>query len=87
MDYTPEGRACSSERIMQCWINDPTTGWIEDNFKMANIFLKTNILSFHHSIIPFPGRFRKSPKPLIFSVDLRNSEISGYPDTNGGKSS
>jgi hypothetical protein len=41
--------------IMQCWINGHATGGIDDKIKMANILLKTNIPSFHHSIIPFPG--------------------------------
>jgi hypothetical protein len=31
---------------------------------MANIHLKTNIPSFHHSIIPFPEQIRKPEKPL-----------------------
>jgi hypothetical protein len=31
--------------IMQCWINDPATGGIDDKIKVANIPLKTNILS------------------------------------------
>ncbi len=37
---------------MQCWINGPATGGIDDKIKMVNILLKTNIPSFHHSIIP-----------------------------------
>jgi hypothetical protein len=41
--------------IMQCWINAPATGGIDDKIKMANILLKTNIPSFHPSIIPFSG--------------------------------
>jgi len=36
--------------IMQCWINGPTTGGIDDKIKMVNILLKTNIPSFHYSI-------------------------------------
>jgi hypothetical protein len=41
--------------IMQCWMNGPATGGIDDKIKMAIILLKTNIPSFHHSIIPFSG--------------------------------
>jgi hypothetical protein len=41
--------------IMQCWINGPATGGIDDKIKMAIILLKTNIPAFHHSIIPFSG--------------------------------
>jgi len=41
--------------IMQCWINGPATGGIDDIIKMDNILLKTNIPSFHHAIIPFSG--------------------------------
>jgi len=40
--------------IMQCWINGPAAGRIDDRIKMVNILFKTNIPSFHHSIIPFP---------------------------------
>jgi hypothetical protein len=47
---------------MQCWINGPATGGIDDKIKMANILLKTNIPSFHHSIIPFSGQIRKPQK-------------------------
>jgi hypothetical protein len=60
--------------IMQCWINGPTTGGIDDKIKMVNILLKTNIPSFHHSIIPFPGQIQKPQKTSIFSVGCRNSE-------------
>ncbi len=49
---------------MQCWINGPATGGIDDKIKMANILLKTNIPSFHHSIIPFPGANSEAPKNL-----------------------
>jgi hypothetical protein len=31
--------------MMQCWINGPATGGSDDKIKMANIHLKTNILS------------------------------------------
>jgi hypothetical protein len=60
---------------MQCWINDPATGGSDDKIKMANIHLKTNIPSFHHSIIPFSGQIRKSQKTTISSVGCRNSEM------------
>ena len=30
-------RAYGSERIMQCWINGPVTGGIDDKIKMVNI--------------------------------------------------
>jgi hypothetical protein len=45
--------------LMQCWINDPFLGGIDDKIKMAVILLKTNIPVFHHSIIPFSGQIRK----------------------------
>jgi len=49
---------------MQCWINGPGTGGIDDKIKMDNILLKTNIPSFQYSIIPFSGRIRKPQKNL-----------------------
>jgi hypothetical protein len=49
--------------MMQCWINGPAIGGIEDKIKMVNILLKTNIPSFHHSIIPFPEQIWNSKKP------------------------
>jgi hypothetical protein len=39
---------------------------------MVNILLKTNIPSFHHSIIPFPRQIQKTQKTPIFSVGCRN---------------
>jgi len=51
---------------MQCWINGPTTSGIDDKIKMDNILLKTTIPSFHHSIIPFPGKIHKPQKTPIF---------------------
>jgi hypothetical protein len=48
--------------IMQYCINGPATGGIDDKTKMVNILLKTNIPSFHHSIIPFPGQIQKIQK-------------------------
>ena len=62
--------------MMQCWMNGPATGGIDDKLKMVNILLKTNIPAFHPSIIPFPGEIRKPQKTYIFSVDYRNSETS-----------
>jgi len=41
--------------MMQSWMNGPATGGSDDNIKMVNILLKTNVPSFHPSIIPFPG--------------------------------
>jgi hypothetical protein len=58
---------------MQCWINDPAGG-IDDKIQKANILFKTNITTFHHSIIPFLGKIRKPQKASIFSVGCRNSE-------------
>jgi len=63
---------------MQCWINGPATGGIDDKIKMANTFLKTNIPSFHHSIIPFSGKIRNPQKTSIFSAGCRNSETFDY---------
>jgi len=60
--------------MVQCWINGRATSGIDDKIKMVNILLKTNIPSFHPSIIPFPGQIRKSQKTSIFSVGCRNSE-------------
>jgi hypothetical protein len=36
--------------MMQCWINDPATGGIDDKLKMVNILLKTIIPPFYYSI-------------------------------------
>jgi len=59
---------------MQCWINGSATGGIDDKIKMVNILLKTNIPSFHPSIIPLPGKIRRPKKTSVFSVGCRNSE-------------
>jgi hypothetical protein len=48
--------------MMQCLINGPATGGIDDKIKMVNILLKTNIPSFHPSIIPFPEKIRRPKK-------------------------
>jgi len=64
--------------MMQCWINGPATGGIDDKIKMVNIILKTNIPSFHPSNIPFPGQIRKPQKTSIFSVGCRNSEMYNF---------
>jgi hypothetical protein len=65
--------------VMQCWINGPATGGIDDKIKMAIILLKTNIPAFHHSIIPFSGQIQNPQNISIFSVGCRTSEtlISG----------
>ena len=60
---------------MQRWINGPATGGGDDKIRMANIHLKTNIPSFHHSIIPLSEQIRKSQKTSIYSVGCRNSEM------------
>jgi len=49
--------------MMQCWINGPAIGGIEEKIKMVNILLKTNIPSFHQSIIPIPGQIRNPKEP------------------------
>jgi len=49
---------------LECWNNGPATGGIDDKIKMVNILLKTNIPSFHHSIIPFFGANSEVPKNL-----------------------
>jgi len=59
---------------MQCWINGPATGETDDKIKMDNILIKTNIPSFHPSIIPLPVQIRKPQVTSIFSVGCRNSE-------------
>jgi hypothetical protein len=60
--------------LMQCWINGPFIGGIDDKIKMAIILLKTNIPAFHHSIIPFSWQIRKPQNTSIFSISCRNSE-------------
>jgi hypothetical protein len=70
---------------MQCWINGPATGGIDGKIIMANILLKTNIPSFHHSIIPFSGQIRGSQKTLIFSIGYRNSGAFKYVLFSTGK--
>jgi hypothetical protein len=63
--------------IMQCWINGPTIGGIDDKIKIAIILLKTNIPAFSprrrlyepEATIPlfhFRGKFG-SPKIPLFS--------------------
>jgi hypothetical protein len=64
---------------MQCWINGPASGGIDDKLKTVNILLKTNIPAFHPSIIPFPGHIRRPQETCIFSVGCRNSRTSSYP--------
>jgi hypothetical protein len=57
--------------LMQCWINGPATGGIDEKIEMAGILLKTNIPTFHYSIF---GQIRKPKKTSISSVGCRNSE-------------
>ena len=63
--------------IMQCWINGPATGGIDDKIKMAAILLNPPAAD-HHSIIPFSGQIRKPQNTSIFSVGCRNSETLNY---------
>ena len=49
---------------MQCWINGPASGGIDDKLKLVYILLKTNIPAFHPSIIPFLGHIRRPQKPI-----------------------
>ena len=65
---------------MQCRINGPFIGGIDDKVKMAIIFLKTNIPAFHHSIIPFSWQIRKPQNTSVFSINCRNSETFNYTD-------
>ena len=64
--------------MMQSWINGPATDGIDGKLKTVNILLKTNIPSFHPSIIPFPGKIRKSQKIYIFSLGCKNYETLNY---------
>jgi hypothetical protein len=61
--------------IMQCWMNGPATGGIDDKIKMAIILLKTNIPAFSPrrrlyepkatiSLFHFRGKFGSPKKPL-----------------------
>ena len=65
--------------MMQCWINGPATGGIDDKIKMVNILLirlrRTIIPSFHYSI---SGENSEAQKISIFSVGCRNSETLNY---------
>jgi len=56
---------------MQCWINGPASGGIDDKLKMVYILLKTNIPPFHYTL---SGAYSEAPKTYIFSVGCRNSE-------------
>ncbi len=60
---------------MQCWMNGPATGGIDDKIKMAIILLKTNIPAFSprrrlyepEATIPlfhFRGKFGSPKKPV-----------------------
>ena len=68
---------------MQCWINGKIH--IDDKIKMVNILLKTNIPSFHHSIIPFPGQIQKLLKDPILSLGCRNFETLNCHKKQGKK--
>ena len=66
---------------MQCWINGPATGGIDDKIKMAIILIdppQADQRSLrgvgHHSIIPFSEQIRKPQNTSIFSISCRNSE-------------
>ena len=50
--------------IMQCWINGPATGGIDDKIKMAIILLKTNIPAFS----PRRRLYDKMRKKVSFEV-------------------
>jgi hypothetical protein len=63
---SPTGWKAGSERIMPCWVNGPATDGIDDKIKMAYILLETNIPAFHHSIIPFRGKFKSQKKHLYY---------------------
>jgi hypothetical protein len=63
---------------MQCWIDGPATGGIDDKIKIAIILLKP---IFQPSIIPlfhFSGQIRKPSKTYMFSVGCRNYETLNY---------
>ncbi len=61
---------------MQCWINGPATGGIDDKIKMVNILLKTNIPSFSPSRRLYPT----SRRPLFhYSISGANSESPKNP--------
>jgi hypothetical protein len=57
---------------MQCWINGPATGGIDDKIKMPNILLKTNIPSFSPRRRRYPTSRRP---PFHYSISGANSEI------------
>jgi len=59
---------------MQCWINVPIAGRIDDKIKMTTIILKTNISSIHHSTISFPGQ--KSMADVVKETCLGIMKIS-----------
>ena len=49
---------------MQCWIDNPATGGIDEKIKMASILLKTNIPTSIISLIHFRGKFGSFKKNL-----------------------
>jgi len=53
---------------MQCWIDDPATGGIEDKIKMANICLKNQysiVPTFHYAIFETNSEVLKNIYILI----------------------
>ena len=63
---------------MQCWINGPATGGIDDKIKMVNIILirlrRTIIPPFHYSISKANS---EAPKNLHILSRCRKSETYG----------
>jgi len=54
---------------MQCWINGHASGGIDDKIKMVDILLKTNIPSFHHSIIPDPNALIDQHRQILLNTE------------------
>jgi len=57
---------------MEWWVDGVTH--IDGKIKMVNFLSKSNIPSFHHSIIPFSKQIRKPKNPFILS----GLQKSGY---------
>ena len=55
--------------ILQCWINGPATGGIDDKIKMAIILLEINILASTIPAFHFRGKFG-SPNKSIYSQQV-----------------
>ena len=64
MEYWYNGIMVSG--IMQFWAIGPAIDGIDNKIKIAQILMKTNIPTFHHSIIPFSEQIRKPKKPLYY---------------------